>query len=167
MRGQLLLALFAVVMLAVAGWRSLAVIIDAYSRRMVGWAMAAQLRTELVLDALAMSRQARRPSPGLVHHTDRGGQYTAADQAALAARGLVCLLRRAGECRDNTLAERCCATLQAARVDARTWPTRAATRPALFAWLVVWYSRLRRHSALGYRTPVADEEPLLLQDLAA
>jgi len=151
------------------GWLYLAVIIDAYSRRVVGWAMADHLRTELALDALVMALQCRRPLPGLVHHTDRGCQYTAAAyQAALAARGLTVSMSRAGECLDNAMAERFFATLKAELVDARTWPTRAAARLAIFEWLEVWYNRQRRHSALGYRAPVAYEgQLLLLQDLAA
>ncbi len=152
------------------GWLYLAVLVDVHSRRVVGWAMADHLRTELALDALAMALQARRPPPGLVHHTDRGCQYTAAAyQAALAARGIVCSMSRAGECRDNAMAESFFATLKAELVDARTWPTRAAARLAIFEWLEVWYNRQRRHSALGYLTPVAHEEQhlLLLQDQAA
>jgi len=90
------------------------VLLDAYSRRVIGWAMADHLRTELALDALAMALQARRPPPGLVHHTDRGCQYTAAVyQAGLAARGIVCAMSRAGACLDNAMAESCFATLKA------------------------------------------------------
>ncbi len=84
------------------GWLSLAVLLDAHSRRVVGWAIAGHLRTQLALDALAMARRARRPGARLVHHTDRGSHYTAAAyQEALAARGLVCSLRRAGDGLDN------------------------------------------------------------------
>ena len=120
------------------GWLYLAVLVDVHSRRVVGWAMADHLRTELALDALAMALQARRPPPGLVHHTDRGCQYTAAAyQAALAARGIVCSMSWAGECRDNAMAESFFATLKAELVDARTWPTRAAARLAIFEWLEV------------------------------
>lgn len=152
------------------GWLSLAVLLDVYSRRVVGWAMADHLRAELALDALAMALQTRRPPPGLVHHTDRGGQYTAATyQAALAARGLVCSMGRAGECLDNAMAESFFATLKAELVDTRSWATRATARSAIFAWLEIWYNRQRRHSALAYRAPVAHEEQhlLLLQNLAA
>jgi len=131
--------------------------------------MADHLRTELALDALAMALHARRPPPGLIRHTDRGSQYTAAYQAALAARGLACSMSQAGECLDNAMAASFFSTLEAELVDARTWPTRAAARQAVFEWLEVWYNRQRRHSALGYRAPVAHEEHrlLLLQDLAA
>ncbi len=152
------------------GWLYLAILLDAHSRRVVGWAMADHLRTELALDALAMALRSRRPPPGLVHHTDRGGQYTAAAyQAILAAHGVVCSMSRAGECLDNAVAESFFATLKAELVDTRPWPTRAAARTAIFEWIVVWYNRQRRHSALGYRAPVAYEEGrvLLLSDLAA
>ena len=152
------------------GWLYLAVLLDAHSRRVVGWAMADHLRTELALDALTMALGARRPSPGLVHHTDRGCQYTAAAyRACLAAHDIACSMSRAGECLDNAMAESFFATLKAEIADAGTWPTRAAARTAIFAWLEVWYNRQRRHSALAYRTPVAHEEQhvLLLQDLAA
>ncbi len=152
------------------GWLYLAVLVDVASRRVVGWAMADHLRAELALDALTMALRARRPGAGLVHHTDRGGQYTAATyRAALAARGITCSMSRAGECLDNAMAESFFATLKAELVDTKAWPTRAAARLAIFEWLEVWYNRQRRHSALGYHAPVAYEEQqlLLLQDLAA
>jgi len=151
------------------GWLYLAVLVDAYSRRVVGWAMADHLRAELAADALAMALGRRRPAAGLVHHTDRGGQYTAtAYQAALAARGIACSMSRAGECLDNAMAESSFSTLKAELVEAHRWPTRAAARLAISEWLEVWYNRQRRHSALAYRRPVNFEEQLLLlQDLAA
>jgi len=152
------------------GWLYLAVLVDAYSRRVIGWAMADHLRTELALDALAMAVHTRRPGAGLVHHTDRGSQYTAtAYQIALAARGVTCSMSRAGECLDNAMAESFFATLKAELVDTRIWPTRAAARQAIFEWLEVWYNRQRRHSALAYQAPVAHETQhmLLLQDQAA
>ena len=145
------------------GWLYLAVLLDAHSRRVVGWAMADHLRTELATDALAMALHARRPPPGLVHHTDRGSQYTAATyRAMLADRGLTVSMSRAGECLDNAVAESFFATLKAELVDTRTWPTRAAARLAIFEWIEVWYNRQRRHSTLGYLTPVAHKGQLLL-----
>jgi len=151
------------------GWLYRAVLLDVYSRRVIGWAMADHLRAELALDALAMALQTRRPPPGLVHHTDRGGQYTAAAyQDALAARGLVCSMSRAGECLDNAMAESFFSTLKAELIDTRSWATRAAARSAIFEWLEIWYNRRRRHSALAYRSPIAHEEHmLLLHDHAA
>jgi len=142
--------------------------VDVYSRRVVGWAMADHLRTELATEALEMALQCRWPGAGLVHHTDRGCQYTAAAyQQALAARGVTALMSRAGECLDNAMAERFFATMKAEVGDARPWPTRAAARQAIFAWLEVWYNRQRRHSALGFRSPVAWEEQRLLLSTAA
>lgn len=150
------------------GWLYLAILLDAHSRRVVGWAMADHLRAELPLDALAMALRARRPAPGLVHHTDRGCQYTAAAyQARLAAHAIVCSMSRSGDCLDNAMAESFFATLKAELVDARIWPTRAAARTAIFEWIEVWYNRQRRHSALAYRPPAVFEELLLLSDHAA
>jgi transposase InsO family protein len=132
------------------GWLYVAVLLDAHSRRVVGWAMADHLRTELALDALAMALRARRPPPGQVHHTDRGGQYAAAAyRQALATRGVVASMRRGGDCLGNAMAERCFATLKAELVDRHHWVTRAAARTAIFAWLEVFYNRQRAHSALG------------------
>ncbi len=97
-----------------------------------------------------MALRARRPPPGLVHHTDRGSQYTAvAYRATLAAHGVTASMSRAGDCYDNAVAESFFATLEAELIDARTWPTHAAARTAIFEWREVWYNRLRRHSALN------------------
>lgn len=152
------------------GWLYLAVLVDVYSRRVIGWAMADHLRTELALDALRLALCVRRPGAGLVHHTDWGRQYTASsDRAALAARGVTASMGRAGACLDNAMAESFFATLKAELVDTTTWPTRDAARLAIFEWIEVWYHRQRRHAALAYRAPVALEECLMLlvQDLPA
>ena len=152
------------------GWLYLAVLLDAHSRRVIGWAMAGHLRSELALDALAMALQRRQPACGLVHHTDRGCQYTAAAyRARLAERGITCSMSRSGECLDNAMAESFFATLKAELADAGPWPTRAVARTAIFEWIEGWYNRQRRHSALAYRAPIAHEAQhlLLLQDLAA
>ena len=151
------------------GWLYLAVLLDAYSRRIVGWAMADHLRAELARDALAMALQTRRPPAGLLHHTDRGCQYTAATyRAALATVGATASMSRSGDCLDNAMAESFFATLKAELVEDRVWPTRAAARTAVFEWLEVWYNRQRRHSALNYQPPVTFEENvLLLSGLAA
>ena len=149
------------------GWLYLATLLDAYSRRIVGWAMADHLRTELALDALTMALQQRRPLPGqLVHHTDRGCQYTArAYQAVLAAHGVTCSMSRAGDCYDNALAESFFGTLKAELVQGQRWPSRRAARLALFEWIEGFYNRQRRHSALGYVSPARFEaghiEPLV------
>jgi transposase InsO family protein len=141
------------------GWLYLATLLDAYSRRIVGWAMAEHLRTELALDALTMALQRRRPPPGqLVQHTDRGCQYTAhAYQAVLAAHGVTCSMSRAGDCYDNALAESFFGTLKAELVHGQHWPSRRAARLAVFEWIEVFYNRQRRHSALAFLSPVEFE----------
>lgn len=152
------------------GWRDLAVLLDAHARRVVGRAMGDHLRAEPARAALALALRVRRPGVGRVHHPERGGQYTAAAyQAQLAARGVTCSMSRAGECPDNAMAERCFATPKAELVATRTWPTRAAARQAIFAWIAAWYNRQRRHSARDDQPLIAGEEEnvVLLQDLAA
>jgi len=150
------------------GWLYLAVLLDAHSRRVVGWAMADHLRAELARDALAMALGSRRPAAGLIHHTDRGGQYTAvAYQEALAARGVTTSMSHAGDCYDNAMAESFFATLKTELVDTRPWPTRQTARQAIFEWIEVFYNRQRSHSALGYQTPVAFEQELAKEVQAA
>jgi putative transposase len=143
------------------GWLYLAAVLDAYSRRVVGWAMADHLRTELVLDALDLALATRRPAPGLVHHSDRGCQYTSlAFGRRLQAAGLVPSMSRTGNCWDNAVAESFFATLKRElvdRPDRAPWPTRAAARQALFEYVEVFYNRRRRHSTLRYRSPAAYE----------
>jgi transposase InsO family protein len=143
------------------GWLYLAAVPDACSRRVVGWAMAAHLRTELVLDALDLALRQRRPAAGLVHHSGRGCQYTSvAFGRRLAESGLGPSLSRTGDCFDNAVAESFFATLQRDLVDrpARApWPTRAAARQAIFDYVEVFYNRRRRHSTLGYLSPAAYE----------
>ncbi len=150
------------------GWLYLAVLVDADSRRVVGWALADHLRAALAADALAMALASRRPGPGLVHHTDRGCQYTAASyQAILAGHGIAAALRRAGDCYDKAMAERFFATRKTELVDARPWPSRAAARTAIFEWIEVFYNRQRRHSALGYHSPIVFAQGLALEVQAA
>ena len=141
------------------GWLYLAVLLDVYSRRVVGWAMADHLRADLALAALDMALQQRRPRAGqLIHHTDRGCQYTAtAYQARLAAHGIRVSMSRTGDCFDNALAESFFGSLKCELVDDAHWLTRRAARTAIFDWLEVFYNRQRLHSALGYHSPVAFE----------
>jgi transposase InsO family protein len=141
------------------GWLYLAAMIDVHSRRVVGWAMADHLRTELALAALEMALRARRPTRGaLVHHSDRGSQYTAgAYQAVLAAHGIRCSMSRKGDCWDNAMAESFFATLKRELMPKEGWPTKEEARAAVFEWIAVYYNRQRRHSSLGYRSPVEFE----------
>jgi transposase InsO family protein len=150
------------------GWLYLAALLDLHSRKVVGWAMADHLRAELALDALAMALTERRPPPGqLTHHTDRGCQYTAsAYQAALEEAGIACSMSRSGNCYDNAVAESFFGTLKAELLLGDGWATRAEARLAVFEWIAVFYNRQRRHSALGYQSPVAFEAARLARRAA-
>jgi putative transposase len=141
------------------GWLYLAVLLDAYSRRVVGWAMADHLRTELAVAALARALQQRQPLRGeFAQHTDRGCQYTArAYQAQLVAQGIACSMSQADACYDNALAESFFGTLKAELVAGEVWPTRRAARLAVFEWIEGFYNRQRRHFALSYLSPVVFE----------
>lgn len=143
-----------------AGWLYLAVVLDLFSRRVVGWAMDTRLDTEsLTLSALQMALTSRAPDRGLIHHSDRGTQYTSGDfQRVLDARGIVCSMSRRGDCWDNAVVESFFATLKLDLVFRRTFRTRAEARQAIFNYIEVFYNRQRRHSYLGYRNPVEFEE---------
>ena len=139
------------------GWLYLATVIDIASRRVVGYAMADHLRTELVADALANAVAARDPDPGVVFHSDRGCQYTSAAFAGLATSCQVALsMGRTGQCWDNALAESFFASLKGELTDTQPWPTRAAARRATVDY-IGWYNGTRLHSALGYRSPAEFE----------
>jgi putative transposase len=136
------------------GWLYLAVVLDAFSRRIVGWSMAEHLRTELVLDALDMAIAQRQPAVGLVHHTDHGCQYTSlAFGRRLQQAGLVASMGTVGDALDNAVAESFFATLECELLDRYDWPTRQALRTAVFDFIEVFYNRQRRHSTLDYHTP--------------
>ncbi|HWD46119.1 MAG TPA: IS3 family transposase [Actinomycetota bacterium] len=135
------------------GWLYLATVIDIASRRVVGFALAEHLRTELVADALTNAVAARDPAPGVVFHADRGCQYTSGDYATLAADLAVILSSgRTGQCWDNALAESFFASLKGECLDLQPWPTRAAARHATVDY-IAWFNGTRLHSALGYMTP--------------
>jgi len=135
------------------GWLYLATVIDIASRRVVGFALAEHLRTELVADALTNAVAARDPAPGVVFHADRGCQYTSGDYATLADDLTVILSSgRTGQCWDNALAESFFSALKGECLDHQPWPTRAAARRATVEY-IAWYNGTRLHSALGYMTP--------------
>jgi len=143
-----------------AGFLYLAVVLDACSRRIVGWAMGLHLRTELVLDALNMALTQRRPS-GVIHHSDHGCQYTAlAFGQRCRTMGVRPSMGTVGDCFDNAMAESFFATLECELLDRQSfrWPTEA--RPSIFQFIEGWYNPHRRHSALGYRSPIAYERLL-------
>jgi len=143
------------------GWLYLAVILDLASRRGGGWATADHLGHGLVLAALEQAVARRRPVPELIHHSDRGVQYAcAAYQAALRQHGMLSSMSRVGDCWDNAVVESFFATLKTELVHGAQWPTRAAARRAVAAFIDCWYNHQRRHAALGYRSPVDYEREL-------
>jgi putative transposase len=140
------------------GWAYLATVIDLASRRVVGWALADHMRTELVEDALTMAFEHRAPEEGVIFHSDRGCQYTSSDFAELArANGVVLSVGRKGECWDNAVAESFFATIKRELIETRAWPTRAGLRRAVFEYIEGWYNTRRLHSTLGYLSPAQYE----------
>jgi putative transposase len=141
------------------GFLYLAFILDTHSRRIVGWSMASHMRTELVVDALEMAVWRRRPVTGLVHHSDRGVQYTAISFGKhLKEAGIVPSMGRTGTALDNAMAESFIATLKSELVHRHRFPDREVARSAIFEYLEGFYNRRRLHSALGYKSPVRYEE---------
>ncbi len=141
-----------------AGFFYLAVVLDVFSRRVVGWAMASHLRTELVVAALDMAVARRRPDAGLIHHSDHGSQYTSLTFGQrLHDAGLIASRGSRGDCYDNALMESFFATLECELLAGRDFPTHGAARAALFDFIEGFYNTQRRHSALGYLSPMAHE----------
>jgi transposase InsO family protein len=141
-----------------AGWLYLAIVLDLASRRVVGWAMRDTLEVDLALSALRMALAARRPAPGLIHHSDRGVHYACADyRAELARHGVIASMSRKGDCWDNAVAESFFATLELELIMRRDWRTRDEARRAIFHYIEAWYNRRRRHSTLDYLSPTSYE----------
>jgi putative transposase len=139
------------------GWCYLAVVLDLYARRVVGWALQTSLARELALTALRQALARRQPPPGLIHHSDRGSQYASADyQALLEHAQIQCSMSRTGNCWDNTPMESFFSTLKA-ELPMTDFPTVAAARSAIFDYIERFYNRQRRHSTLQYQSPVAYE----------
>ncbi len=150
------------------GFVYLAFILDACSRRVVGWSMATHLRTELVVDALQMAIARRKPAPGLVHHSDRGVQYTSLSFGKrLEDGGLLPSMGRVGSAYDNALAESFVATLKTELLYRSSWPTRQTVRTAIFEYVEGFYNTRRRHSSLGHLSPTEFEEVKLEEEDAA
>jgi putative transposase len=144
----------------------LAAVIDCYSRRCVGWAMAEHMRAELVVEALEMAIWQRKPDPGVVHHSDQGSaQYTSLifGQSCRAA-GVDRSMGARGCALDNAVCEAFFASLKKEKLNRRSWPTRRDARNAVFAWIEGWYNRRRLHSTLGYVSPAHYENRTLGQD---
>lgn len=140
------------------GWLYLAVVLDGFSRKVVGWAMTDHLRAELVIDALTMALQVRRPAAGLIHHSDHGCQYTSlAFGQRLRAAGVLPSMGSVGDAFDNAVVEAFFSTLKTELLDRQIWSTHTAARLAIFEYIEVWYNRQRRHSTLAYATPTEYE----------
>lgn len=140
------------------GWLYVAVVLDLYSRRIVGWAMSARQTLTVVADAWWMAWQQRRPAPGLIHHSDQGNQYRAGlYQQLLAHRGVVPSMSRKGNCYDNAPVESFFSSLKNELTRHRDFPHHAEARYAIAEYIEVFYNRQRLHQALGYRSPEAFE----------
>jgi len=144
------------------GWLYLASVMDCYSRRIVGWALADHLRAELVVDALEMAVARRRPDAGLVHHSDQGSQYTSLIfTRRCRAVGIDVSMGSRGDCFDNAVLESFHASLKKDVIHRQSWPTKAEARTAVFDYIEVFYNRRRRHSTLGMLSPLEFENGTL------
>ena len=144
-----------------AGFLYLAVVLDVFSRRVIGWSMANHLRTRLVLDALDMALWQRRPD-GVVHHSDQGSQYTSIDFGnRCRVAGVRPSTGSVGDCYDNAMCESFFATLECELLDRRRFRSHAEARMAVFEFIEGWYNPHRRHSAIGYLSPINYERSQL------
>lgn len=141
------------------GWLYLAVMLDLFSRRVVGWAMSEHIDEELVLSTLQMALRSRRPPRGLIHHSDRGSQYCGARYlAVLDAHGVIRSMSRKGNCWDNAPSESFFGTLKQELILRSPLLSRDGTRTLVFEYLEVYYNRKRRHSTLGFLSPIDYEK---------
>jgi putative transposase len=140
------------------GWLYLAVLLDLFSRRVVGWATSAVNDRALALATLDRALEYRRPPPGLLHHTDRGSPYASdAYRSALAQRGIIASMSRTGDCYDNAVAESFFATLKAEHIDHEDFPSREVARASIADYIEGFYNTVRRHSSIGYVSPIEFE----------
>jgi putative transposase len=148
-----------------AGFLYLAVVIDAWSRRVVGWALATHLRTELVLEALEMAIYRRKPT-AVIHHSDQGTQYTSiAFGLRCQQAGIRPSMGSVGDAYDNAMAESFFATLECELLDRTRFKTPSEAKPAVIDWIEAWYNPHRRHSSLGYESPVNFERKHPLREV--
>jgi putative transposase len=144
------------------GWLYLAIVLDLYTRQIVGWAMRERMTKDLVIDALRMAWFRRRPLPGLIHHSDRGSQYCSHDfRKQLAEYGMLASMSRKGNCWDNAPSESFFNSLKNERVHGVRYETRDAARADVFEYIEVFYNRVRRHTSLGGISPVSFYEAWL------
>jgi transposase InsO family protein len=140
------------------GWLYLAVILDLYSRRIIGWAVSNRLKRDLAIRALDMAVALRQPPPGCIHHTDRGSQYCSGDyQKRLKKHGFQVSMSGKGNCYDNAVVESFFKTLKAELIWRRRWETRRQVQIALFEYVNGFYNPRRRHSALNGKSPLSFE----------
>lgn len=137
------------------GWLYLAVVIDLFSRKIIGWSMRADMKTDLPLEALKMAIRARKPRGGIIHHSDRGVQYASLlYQEALLSAKMICSMSRKGNCWDNAVTESFFSTLKRELIyPIGIFASRDEARNRIFRYIESWYNRARRHSALGYLAP--------------
>jgi putative transposase len=141
------------------GWLYLAVILDMFARRVVGWAMSETMPQQLTIAALQMAITNRRPRPGLVHHSDRGSQYAArAYRRLLEQHSMLCSMSRKGDCWDNAPMESFFGSIKTELDDATVFETRQAAKNAVFSFIDGFYNRQRLHSAIGYCSPINKEK---------
>ena len=141
------------------GWLYLAVVMDLYSRRIVGWSMDRWMSRHLVIDALSMALGARNPEDNLIHHSDRGAQYTSDDfRSMLDKHGIQCSMSARGNCYDNAVVESFFGVLKRECVNRARFHTRDEARAAVFDYIECFYNRKRRHGYLGYLSPEAFEK---------
>ncbi len=148
------------------GWLYLAVVMDLFSRRIVGWSMRETMERSLVISALEMALRARRPPPGLLHHSDRGSQYASLDyQELLRQAGCRCSMSRKGNFWDNAPVESFFSTLKMELVHERRYRTREEARMEIFEFIEIWYNCQRLHSSLGYLSPADYEAKMVALNL--
>jgi len=148
------------------GWLFLAITIDLFSRKVVGWAMDSRMPWDLVGRAFSMASESRKPGPGLVHHSDRGSQYACDDYQGLLKRiKAVCSMSRKGNCWDNAVAESFFHTLKTELVNGEDYHTRHEAMRSIFEYIEVFYNRRRLHSTLGYLSPETYEASAGLNQL--
>ena len=149
------------------GWLYLAIVLDLFSRRVVGWSMSNRITKELAINALKMSTWRRRPQRGLVFHSDRGSQYCSnAFQKELKKHGMISSMSRKGDCWDNSVAESFFSTLKIERVFDSVYRTREEARADIIDYIEMFYNSKRRHSYLGYLSPMDFEKMAVLKKAA-
>jgi putative transposase len=141
------------------GWLYVATVMDLYARRIVGWSMGDRVSRRLTIGAMQMALLGRRPSPGLIHHSDRGSQYACKDYREMLERNAIrCSMSRRGDCYDNAGMESFFSSMKREWVFGKDYQTRREAKADLFEYIEIFYNRRRRHSTLGYLSPAEFEE---------